>query len=127
LDIPNYYTSGYWAADGVVSTASDLCAFMRALLADRELWGIMSASVDGDPRGRSDERYGFGIKRISEGEHGVRFGHGGNGGASLYYWPEQDIVFAGTTNTNLTSFGTFVRQLMSEPGLAVSSLEAHLH
>eukprot|EP01063_Lacrimia_lanifica_P016071 TRINITY_DN22694_c0_g1_i1.p1 TRINITY_DN22694_c0_g1~~TRINITY_DN22694_c0_g1_i1.p1 ORF type:complete len:235 (+),score=43.14 TRINITY_DN22694_c0_g1_i1:35-706(+) len=118
LDVPHLYTSAYFAADCVVSTARDLSRFMRAVVADADVWPVLTASVAEDPRGKLEERYGYGIKCIREGAHGVRFGHGGNGGAALFFWPEQQMVFAGTTNTNLSNFGTFVRRLMSEPELA---------
>ena len=125
LTVPPYYVSAYFAADCVVSTARDLCTFMRGLQADTEIWDMMMSSigpVDAQVEaGKMSKPYGLGIKCISEGAFGARFGHGGNGGCSLYYWPEQDIVFAGTTNNNLSNFGTFVHQMIAS-GSALSCL-----
>ncbi len=63
--------------------------------------------------------YGFGIKKITDPTTGsTRWGHTGNGGAALMYWEEEDVIFAGTTNTNLSNFGGFVKKLVgSEEGV----------
>lgn len=116
LTVPPRYVSADWASGGVVSTARDLCVFMRAVLRDQDRWNMFTTSM-------SDSSYGFGIKAVAMGEqHGVRFGHAGNGGACLYYWPKYDVVFAGTTNNNVSNLGNFVEHLIVS-GLMLPCLE----
>jgi hypothetical protein len=98
---------------------------MRGLQADTGIWDMMMSStgpVDAQVEaGKMSKPHGLGIKCTSEVAFGARFGHGGNGGCSLHHWPEQDIVFAGATNNNLSNFGAFVHQMIAS-GSALSCL-----
>jgi len=125
LTVPPCYVSAYFAADCVVSTARDLCKFMRGLHASTEIWDMMMSSIGPEDAqveaGKVSKPYGLGIKCVSEGALGARFGHGGNGGCSLYYWPEQDVVFAGTTNNSISNYGTFIHRMIAS-GSALACL-----
>jgi len=65
---------------------------------------------------RQDSSYGFGVEALDMGSNAARngacLGHSGNGGAALFYWPEQD-VFAGTLNNNASNFTTMVKQFIN--------------
>merc|ERR1712008_579009 len=77
--VPARYVTADWASGGVVSNVTDLCAFMKTLRADQEMWQAMTAPL-------SSASYGFGIKSVDLGEScGTLLGHSGNGGACMCY------------------------------------------
>jgi D-alanyl-D-alanine carboxypeptidase len=89
-----------WAGGGLVSTAADLAAFLRALtrgqLLSDHAWGEMTRWQPG-PEGFYDD-YGLGLGRY-------RFpaaqlvGHHGAWGAFAFWSPELDAIITGTVNT----------------------------
>jgi D-alanyl-D-alanine carboxypeptidase len=89
-----------WAGGGLVSTAADLAAFLRALargqLVSTGAWSEMTRWQPG-PEGYYDD-YGLGLGRY-------RFpaaqlvGHHGVWGAFAFWSPELDAVITGTVNT----------------------------
>jgi D-alanyl-D-alanine carboxypeptidase len=89
-----------WAGGGLVSTAADLAAFLRALtrgqLVSSRAWGEMTRWQPG-PAGFYDD-YGLGLGRYRFPAAQV-VGHHGVWGAFAFWSPELDAVIAGTVNT----------------------------
>jgi D-alanyl-D-alanine carboxypeptidase len=89
-----------WAGGGLVSTAADLAAFLRALsrgqVVSRRLWGEMSRWQPG-PDGYYDD-YGLGLGRYRFPTAHV-VGHHGVWGAFAFWSPELDVIITGTVNT----------------------------
>ena len=89
-----------WAGGGLVSTAADLAAFLRALtrgdLLSTHAWSEMSRWRPG-PEGYYDD-YGLGLGRYQFPEAQV-IGHHGVWGAFAFWSPELDAIITGTVNT----------------------------
>jgi D-alanyl-D-alanine carboxypeptidase len=89
-----------WAGGGLVSTAADLAAFLRALTRGQLLstgaWSEMTRWHPG-PAGYYDD-YGLGLGRYSFPEAQV-VGHHGVWGAFAFWSPELDAVITGTIST----------------------------
>lgn len=89
-----------WAGGGLVSTAADLAAFLRALtrghLLSTAAWGEMTRWQPG-PEGFYDD-YGLGLGRYRFPAAQV-IGHHGVWGAFAFWSPELDAVITGTINT----------------------------
>jgi D-alanyl-D-alanine carboxypeptidase len=89
-----------WAGGGLVSTAADLAAFLRALtrgqLLSTRAWSEMTRWHPG-PAGYYDD-YGLGLGRYSFPAAQV-VGHHGVWGAFAFWSPELDAVITGTINT----------------------------
>jgi D-alanyl-D-alanine carboxypeptidase len=89
-----------WAGGGLVSTAADLAAFLRALtrgqLVSSRAWSEMTRWQPG-PEGYYDD-YGLGLGRYRFPEAQV-VGHHGVWGAFAFWSPELDAVITGTVNT----------------------------
>jgi D-alanyl-D-alanine carboxypeptidase len=89
-----------WAGGGLVSTAADLAAFLRALtrghLVSTAAWGEMTRWQPG-PEGFYDD-YGLGLGRYRFPAAQV-IGHHGVWGAFAFWSPELDAVITGTINT----------------------------
>jgi len=95
-----------WAGGGVVSTASSLNAFLRALLAGRLFAReeTLATMLDWQvPAGLKSPRTGVGcgIFRTSS-PRGELVGHAGAWGGKMLYCPELDLYMAGTTNQSAT-------------------------
>jgi len=95
------HQSADWAGGGLVSTTRDLERFMRAL-ADESLFSdpttgkAMKAWIE---TGTTGIRYGLGLFWVELGnDQGEIYGHDGYGNSWMYYWPDQDVIFAGTLN-----------------------------
>jgi D-alanyl-D-alanine carboxypeptidase len=89
-----------WAGGGLVSTAADLAAFLRALtrgqLLSTRAWREMTRWQPG-PQGYYDD-YGLGLGRYYfPAAHVV--GHHGVWGAFAFWSPELDAIITGTVNT----------------------------
>jgi D-alanyl-D-alanine carboxypeptidase len=89
-----------WAGGGLVSTATDLAAFLRALtrgqLVSAGAWREMTRWQPG-PEGFYDD-YGLGLGRYRFPAAQV-IGHHGVWGAFAFWSPELDAVITGTVNT----------------------------
>jgi D-alanyl-D-alanine carboxypeptidase len=89
-----------WAGGGLVSTAADLAAFLRALsrgrLVSARAWDEMTRWHPG-PAGYYDD-YGLGLGRYTFPAAQV-VGHHGVWGAFAFWSPELDAVITGTVNT----------------------------
>ena len=89
-----------WAGGGLVSTAADLAAFLRALtrgqLVSSRAWREMTRWQPG-PEGFYDD-YGLGLGRYRFPAAQV-IGHHGVWGAFAFWSPELDAVITGTINT----------------------------
>jgi D-alanyl-D-alanine carboxypeptidase len=89
-----------WAGGGLVSTAADLAAFLRALtqgqLVSSRAWSQMTRWQPG-PEGFYDD-YGLGLGRYRFPQAQV-VGHHGVWGAFAFWSPELDAVITGTVNT----------------------------
>ena len=89
-----------WAGGGLVSTAGDLAAFLRALtrgqLVSTGAWSEMTRWQPG-PAGYYDD-YGLGLGRYRFPAAQV-VGHHGVWGAFAFWSPELDAVITGTVNT----------------------------
>jgi D-alanyl-D-alanine carboxypeptidase len=89
-----------WAGGGLVSTAADLAAFLRALtrgqLVSPAAWREMTRWQPG-PEGFYDD-YGLGLGRYRF-PAGQVIGHHGVWGAFAFWSPELDAVITGTINT----------------------------
>jgi D-alanyl-D-alanine carboxypeptidase len=89
-----------WAGGGLVSTAADLAAFLRALtrgqLLSTRAWNEMIRWRPG-PEGYYDD-YGLGIGRYQFPSAQV-IGHHGVWGAFAFWYPELDAIITGTVNT----------------------------
>jgi D-alanyl-D-alanine carboxypeptidase len=89
-----------WAGGGLVSTAADLAAFLRALtrgqLVSADAWREMTRWQPG-PQGFYDD-YGLGLGRYRFPAAQV-IGHHGVWGAFAFWSPELDAVITGTINT----------------------------
>jgi D-alanyl-D-alanine carboxypeptidase len=89
-----------WAGGGLVSTAADLAAFLRALtrgqLVSTRAWSEMTRWQPG-PAGYYDD-YGLGLGRYSFPAAQV-VGHHGIWGAFAFWSPELDACITGTVNT----------------------------
>jgi D-alanyl-D-alanine carboxypeptidase len=91
-----------WAGGGVVSTARDLIAFLRALLGGRlfdrreTLHVMLEWRV---PTGLEPPRSGVGLGLfLVQSSCGPLIGHSGAWGAKMFFSPDLDLYFAGTTN-----------------------------
>jgi D-alanyl-D-alanine carboxypeptidase len=89
-----------WAGGGLVSTAADLAAFLRALtrgqLVSTAAWSEMTRWQPG-PEGYYDD-YGLGLGRYRF-PTGQVIGHHRVWGAFAFWSPELDAVITGTVNT----------------------------
>jgi D-alanyl-D-alanine carboxypeptidase len=89
-----------WAGGGLVSTAADLAAFLRALTRGQLLsigaWSEMTRWHPG-PAGYYDD-YGLGLGRYTF-PAAQAVGHHGVWGAFAFWSPELDAVITGTVNT----------------------------
>jgi len=89
-----------WAGGGLVSTAADLAAFLRALtrgqLVSSRAWTDMTRWQPG-PEGYYDD-YGLGLGRYTF-PAGQVVGHHGVWGAFAFWSPELDAIITGTVNT----------------------------
>jgi D-alanyl-D-alanine carboxypeptidase len=89
-----------WAGGGLVSTAADLAAFLRALTRGQLLsigaWNEMTRWHPG-PAGYYDD-YGLGLGRYTY-PAAQAVGHHGVWGAFAFWSPELDAVITGTINT----------------------------
>jgi D-alanyl-D-alanine carboxypeptidase len=89
-----------WAGGGLVSTAADLAAFLRALaegkLVSALAWSEMTRWQSG-PAGYYDD-YGLGLGRYQFPKAQV-VGHHGIWGAFAFWSPELDAIITGTVNT----------------------------
>jgi D-alanyl-D-alanine carboxypeptidase len=89
-----------WAGGGLVSTAADLAAFLRALtggqLLSGDAWNEMTRWQPG-PKGYYDE-YGLGLGRYNFPQAHV-VGHHGVWGAFAFWSPELDAIITGSLNT----------------------------
>jgi D-alanyl-D-alanine carboxypeptidase len=89
-----------WAGGGLVSTAADLAAFLRALtqgqLLSTRAWSEMTRWQPG-PEGYYDH-YGLGLGRYHFPAAQV-IGHHGVWGAFAFWSPELDATITGTVNT----------------------------
>ncbi len=92
LDVTGYNPSHAWAAGAIVSNATDLSTFYRALMHARligpALLAQMKTTVAEDPTDpNSTFRYGLGLQRVND-TCGVNWGHGGSifGYQDLAYW-----------------------------------------
>jgi D-alanyl-D-alanine carboxypeptidase len=105
-----------WAGGGLVSTAADLAAFLRALtrgqLVSSHAWREMTRWQPG-PEGFYDD-YGLGLGRYRFPAAQV-IGHHGVWGAFAFWSPELDAVITGTINTGRVDrrplLGAIVRAL----------------
>jgi D-alanyl-D-alanine carboxypeptidase len=99
-DITNMDPTVDWAGGGLVSTAADLAAFLRALtrgqLLSTRAWSEMTRWQPG-PEGYYDE-YGLGLGRYQFPAAQV-IGHHGVWGAFAFWSPELDATITGTVNT----------------------------
>ena len=89
-----------WAGGGLVSTAADLAAYLRALtqgqLLSTAAWSEMTRWQPG-PEGYYDD-YGLGLGRYNfPAAHLI--GHHGVWGAFAFWSPELDTIITGTVNT----------------------------
>jgi CubicO group peptidase (beta-lactamase class C family) len=106
-----------WAGSGLVSTAADLAAFLRALtrgqLVSTGAWREMTRWQPG-PEGYYDD-YGLGLGRYRF-PAGQVIGHHGVWGAFAFWSPELDAVITGTINTGRVDrrplLGAVVRALL---------------
>lgn len=91
-----------WAGGGVVSTASSLIAFLRALLAGQlfERRATLDAMLDWQvPPGLEAPRTGVGLGIFrTQSSCGPLIGHSGAWGGKMFYCPQLDVHVAGTTN-----------------------------
>lgn len=91
-----------WAGGGVVSTARDLIAFLRALLGGRLFARpeTLRAMLDWQvPAGLDAPRSGVGLGLFRvQSSCGPLIGHSGAWGAKMFYAPDLDLYLAGTTN-----------------------------
>jgi D-alanyl-D-alanine carboxypeptidase len=89
-----------WAGGGLVSTAADLAALLRALrdghLLSAGAWAEMTRWSPGPPGFYDD--YGLGLGRYRIGATQL-IGHHGVWGAFAFWSPELDAVITGTVNT----------------------------
>jgi D-alanyl-D-alanine carboxypeptidase len=105
-----------WAGGGLVSTAADLAAFLRALtrgqLVSSRAWRKMTRWLPG-PEGYYDD-YGLGLGRYRFPAAQV-IGHHGVWGAFAFWSPELDAYITGTINTGRVDrrplLGAIVRPL----------------
>jgi D-alanyl-D-alanine carboxypeptidase len=105
-----------WAGGGLVSTAADLAALLRALTGGRLLssraWSEMTRWRPG-PEGYYDD-YGLGLGRYRFSGADV-VGHHGVWGAFAFWSPELDAIITGTVNTGRVDrrplIGAIVRAL----------------
>jgi D-alanyl-D-alanine carboxypeptidase len=116
LDITGMDPTVDWAGGGLVSTAADLAAFLRALTRGRLVssgaWREMTRWQPG-PEGFYDD-YGLGLGRYRFPAAQV-IGHHGVWGAFAFWSPELDAVITGTINTGRVDrrplLGAIVRAL----------------
>jgi D-alanyl-D-alanine carboxypeptidase len=91
-----------WAGGGVVATARDLIAFLRALLGGRLFDRPETLQVLLDwqvPAGLEPPRSGVGLGLFRvQSPCGPLIGHSGAWGAKMFFAPDLDLYLAGTTN-----------------------------
>lgn len=97
-----YSLSSDWGGGGVVSTARDLSAFLRALLGGaffRSAATLEAMTNWITPDGLVAPRLGMGlgVQRFAAGQCEV-WGHTGSWGARMFYEPTSGIIFTGTIN-----------------------------
>jgi D-alanyl-D-alanine carboxypeptidase len=104
FDVTGLNPTAAWAAGAIISNATDLATFYRALMNGRllhaDLLRDMKTTVAEDPAQPDHFRYGLGIERVQD-SCGVNWGHGGNifGYQDAAYWNEQTdrtVVIAST-------------------------------
>jgi len=102
VDEENWNTSIDWAGGGLVSTASDLERFHRALftgqlLLDSTVIGAVENRVDGDEEAPV-YGLGFGLHLDAEDDTVVSYEHGGFWGSYMMYFPGSDRSLSFTAN-----------------------------
>jgi D-alanyl-D-alanine carboxypeptidase len=104
-----------WAGGGLVSTAADLAAFLRALtrgqLVSTDAWSEMTRWQPG-PAGFYDD-YGLGLGRYRFPVAQV-VGHHGVWGAFAFWSPELDAFITGTVNTGRVDRRPLLGAVVSE-------------
>ena len=97
--------SADWAGGGLITTAPDLCRFMRAFTEDRIFQKPFTKSemLTWIPTGEAGVYYGLGVRRFLLEELGrpglgELWGHTGFVKSFMLYWPVQDVVLCGTVN-----------------------------
>jgi D-alanyl-D-alanine carboxypeptidase len=87
-----------YGGGGLVSTATDLNRFFRALFEGRVVSRRSLAVMTTPSRpSRDDHHYGMGIRRISTAA-GTCFGHGGLWGSVTFFCPRRDLAISVTVN-----------------------------
>jgi D-alanyl-D-alanine carboxypeptidase len=104
FDVTGLNPTAAWAAGAVISSATDLATFYRALMSGRllgaDLLRELKTTVTEDPADPDHFRYGLGVERVQD-SCGVNWGHGGSifGYQDAAYWNEQTdrtVVVAST-------------------------------
>jgi D-alanyl-D-alanine carboxypeptidase len=106
LDYTNWKSaSADWAGGGIVTTAYDLYLFLKKFSNNTVFSdpAIMDDMMAWEATGAPGVYYGLGMCRIVFDEAGLPgsgeiWGHSGFPKSFLYYWPEQDVIIAGTLN-----------------------------
>lgn len=91
-----------WAGGGVVSTAVEQAAFLRALLQGRlfrETSTLLGMTRFTKPAGLAAPRLGVGLGLFHTRLHGIEFiGHSGAWGCKMFASPSLDLLVSGTLN-----------------------------
>ncbi len=105
FDVTETLTRDCMSEDGgVISTAYDLSRFIDALLRERTLLSPQSLEQmfeTIDENAQDGGRYGLGLRRLDDDDHGVSWGHsGGKFGflSDTRYFPEQDVTIVFLSN-----------------------------
>ena len=106
------HQSADWAGGGLISSAADLSAFLRALssggvFADAATLDAMRAAV---PTGEPDIGYGLGVFVVALSGDATLWGHDGYGNSFMYLNTGDGTIFSGTLNQTGNDWWPLVRE-----------------
>lgn len=105
----------YWADGGIISTATDGIAFLKALNQEKLISNETLALMQNWKSIHFPMEYGFGLDRINHPAMLQLWGHSGSSSSFLYYYEKDDLYISGTlnaTDANRLSFD-LIKQAVS--------------
>lgn len=106
------HQSADWAGGGLISSAADLSAFLRALsggevFEDAATLDAMQSTV---PTGEPDIAYGLGVFVVALSGGATLWGHDGYGNSFMYLHTGDGTIFTGTLNQTENDWWPLVRE-----------------